>query len=346
VSVTPANRSAIVVLRGGTLCSVQDLGRHGLRHLGISQCGAMDPLALQQANLLLGNAPGAAGLELSLGPVQLRFTQDCRAALTGVDFGARLQTPDGRDHAVLSGHALQIPAGAVLSLARPAIAGARAYLAVAGGIDVAPVLGSRSTDLKAGFGGHAGRALQPGDTLPVGRAVSVGVPSHRGVRSLAPTHVLRALPGPDYDRFTHAAHSGFWLQPWRISAQSNRMGLRLNGTPLMQHSPASLLSAGVLPGDVQVPADGLPIVLGVDCQTTGGYPRIASVIQADLWQLAQLSPLTSVYFQPVTHEVAGDAMQRLADYLERLAERLTKEAIALRDASSWHPALSPGPARN
>ncbi len=319
-------RVTLKVLRGGTLCSVQDLGRHGLRHLGISQCGAMDPLALQQANLLLGNAPGAAGLELSLGPVQLLFSQATRIALTGVDFSARLQMPEGDDVAVLSGHALALPAGAVLSLPRPAIPGARGYLAVAGGFDTPPVLGSRSTDLKAGFGGHAGRALQAGDVLPLGSPQASGITGRRGVRSFAPTHVLRALPGPDYACFTAAAHTGFWLQPWRINAQSNRMGLRLNGSPLTLHGAVNLLSAGVLPGDVQVPPDGLPIVLGVDCQTTGGYPRIASVIQADLWQLAHLSPLTSVYFQPVTHAVAQDALERQTRYLARLARALENEA--------------------
>ncbi len=327
----PTQATAVIeVLRAGTLCSVQDLGRHGRRHLGISQCGAMDTLALQQANLLLGNDAGAAGLELSLGPVQLRFTQAVRIALTGVDFGARLQTPEGGDVAVLSGHALALPAGAVLSLPRPAIPGARGYLAVAGGIDVPLVLGSRSTDLKAGFGGHAGRVLQAGDVLPVGSTSLATVTDRRGVRGFAPTHVLRALPGPDYDRFTQAAHTGFWLQPWRINAQSNRMGLRLNGAPLALHSAVNLLSAGVLPGDVQVPPDGLPIVLGVDCQTTGGYPRIASVIQADLWQLAHLSPLTSVYFQPVTHAVAQAALERQTRYLTRLARALEEETAVGR----------------
>lgn len=338
--------ATIAVLRAGALCSVQDLGRHGRRHLGISQCGAMDTLALQQANLLLGNPPGAAGLELSLGPVQLLFPQTTWIALTGVDFGGRLQTPEGGDAAALSGHPLHIPAGAVLSLTRPALPGARGYLAVAGGIDVPRVLGSRSTDLKAGFGGHAGRALQAGDVLPVGLPASTPATERRGVRGIAPTHVLRALPGPDYERFTPASHTGFWRQPWRVNAQSNRMGLRLNGVPLALHSAVNLLSAGVLPGDVQVPADGLPIVLGVDCQTTGGYPRIASVIQADLWQLAQLSPLTSVYFQPVTHAVARDAMQRRMSYLLRLAERLDAEAIAHRHGHGRHPSQRSFPIDN
>ncbi len=149
------NLATLEVLRGGTLCSVQDLGRHGLRHLGISQCGAMDPLALQQANLLLGNAPGAAGLELSLGPVQLLFSQATRIALTGVDFAARLQTPDGDELAVLNGHPLPVQAGAVLSLPRPAIPGARGYLAVTGGIEVPVLLGLDTINLRVAADRHA-----------------------------------------------------------------------------------------------------------------------------------------------------------------------------------------------
>lgn len=318
------------VLRCGVLTSVQDLGRHGLRHLGVSQCGAMDALALQQANLLLGNLAGAAALEISVGPLQLRFHADSLIALGGVDFAARLELPTGIVLPVLAGHRTRLPAGSVLTLARPAIPGARCYLAVAGGIDVPVVMGSRSTDLKAGFGGWQGRVLEAGDLLPLGPAAMTLAQSPRGVRSLAPSHVLRALPGPDYDAFTATAHTQFWLQPWRISHQGNRMGLRLNGSPLSLRAPLSQPSAGVLPGDVQVPADGLPIVLANDCQTIGGYPRIASVIRADLWQLAHLPPLTSVYFQPVTHAIARAAEQRQARYLARLALAVQQDMEAAR----------------
>lgn len=328
-----APQPLLEVLRCGVLTSVQDLGRHGQRHLGISQCGALDPLALQQANLLLGNGPGAAGLEISVGPVQLRFHADAVIVLSGVDFAPTLEDGAGAASklAVLTGHRISIPAGSTLSLTRPAIPGARCYLAVAGGIDVPVVLGSRSTDLKAGFGGHAGRALEAGDLLPLGKAHPPVADGARGVRGLAPTHVLRALPGPDYEQFTAAAHTQFWMQPWRISHQSNRMGMRLNGPALQLRAaeqlraPLSLLSAGVLPGDVQVPADGLPIVLANDCQTIGGYPRIASVIHADQWQLAHLPPLTSVYFQPVTHAVARAAADRQTRYLARLAQVMQQE---------------------
>jgi len=320
---TQAN--AIEVLRCGVLTSIQDLGRHGLRHLGVSQCGALDTLALQQANLLVGNAEGAAGLEISVGPLQLHFHAPCMIVLGGVDFAARLETPSGLALPVLAGHRIGIPAGSLLTLTRPAIPGARAYLAVAGGIDVPLVLGSRSTDLKAGFGGWQGRALEAGDLLPVGQCAATLTGSPRGVRGLAPSHVLRALPGPDYELFSATSHTQFWLQPWRISHQSNRMGMRLNGPPLSLRAPLSLASAGVLPGDVQVPSDGLPIVLASDCQTIGGYPRIASVIQADLWQLAHLPPLTSVYFQPVTHAIARAAMERQTRYLARLAQAVRQD---------------------
>jgi biotin-dependent carboxylase-like uncharacterized protein len=327
----------IEVIRCGALTTVQDLGRFGLRHLGVSQCGVMDPLATQQANMLLGNAINAAVLEISVGPLVLHFTQASSLVLSGVDFEASLQTGTPRQELktpILPGHCVPIPAHATLTLARPAIPGTRCYLAIAGGINVPLVLGSRSTDLKSGFGGLKGRSLEAGDIIPVGPASSPQVNNRYGVRTLAPTHVLRALPGPDYEEFTPDSHAQFWMQPWRISHQSSRMGMRLNGKPLRLREPLELLSAGVLPGDVQVPPDGLPIILANDAQTIGGYPRIASVIQADLWQLAHMPALTSVYFQPVTHTVAQAAFQRQKLYLERLSQ-------SIRNQSKSHPYSKP-----
>ena len=314
----------IEVLRCGAFTSVQDLGRFGLRHLGVSQAGVLDPIATQQANLLLGNEPNAAVVELTVGPLQLAFHQDCSVVVTGVDFNTTISTgkASALQQALLPGQPVALKAGMQITLQRPMIPGSRAYVAVSGGVDVPVVLGSRSTDINAGFGGFHGRVLQTGDVLPIGRFFTPPQRIPYGVRPLAPSHVLRALPGPDYDAFTDDAHQRFWMQPWGISHQSNRMGMRLNGQSLKLTTPLSLLSAGVLPGDVQVPSDGLPIVLSNDAQTIGGYPRIASVIQADLWQLAHLPPLTSVYFQPVTHAVATQASERQSRYLERLAESL------------------------
>jgi len=314
----------IEVLRCGPFTTVQDLGRFGLRHLGVSQAGVLDPIATHQANLLLGNDPNAAVMELTAGPLQLAFHQDCTVVVTGVDFTTSISTGKAaaQQESLLPGQPVALKAGMQITLQRPTIPGTRAYVAVSGGIDVPVVLGSRSTDLKAGFGGLHGRALQAGDALAIGRFFTPPRQIPCGIRPLTPSHVLRALPGPNYDAFTPAAHKRFWMQPWGISHQSNRMGLRLNGQALTLNNPLSLLSAGVLPGDVQVPTSGLPIVLSNDAQTIGGYPRIASVIQADIWQLAHLPPLTSVYFQPVTHAVAAQARERQLRYLERLAASL------------------------
>ncbi len=314
----------IEVLRSGPMTTVQDLGRFGLRHLGVSQAGVLDPIALQQGNLILGNAQNAAVLEIGVGPLYLRFTSPSRVVLTGVDFAGTLTT--GTDTSsiqqVLPGHPVNIVAGSTLSLLRPAIAGAKGYLAVAGGIDVPLVLGSRSTDLNNRFGGLNGRALQAGDYIPLTTYTPSQQTADTLVRSFSPSHVLRALPGPDYDLFDDNAHQQFWLQPWGISHQSNRMGMRLKGKQLHLHHRVNLLSSGVLPGDVQVPEDGLPIILANDAQTIGGYPRIASVIQADLWQLAHMSPNTSVYFQPVSHAIAVEAKLQQSHYFERLGEQL------------------------
>lgn len=313
----------IEVLRSGAHTSVQDLGRFGLRHLGIGQSGALDPLATRQANLLLGNSEDCAVIELTIGPVHLLFHHDCHAVLTGTDFNATLHNAANDSTLTLPpGHVVHIPAGSKLMMRGPSVAGARAYLAVAGGIDVPMVLGSRSTDLNNAFGGYHGRTLQAGDVLAVGTATSALRSTFYGVRSFAPSYVLRALPGADHDTFSAVTHTRFWMQPWRISHHSNRMGLRLSGQQLNLDETPDIRSAGVLPGDVQLPPDGQPIVLSNDAQTIGGYPRIACVIQADLWQLAHLSPLASVYFQPVDQATATQARAAQARYFERLKEAL------------------------
>lgn len=311
----------IEVIRCGALTTIQDLGRHGLRHLGVSQSGALDPIALQQANLLLGNTPDAAVLEISVGPLVLRFEQDCAVAMSGSSFAASHSTLDAAAKTrLLPGHVAIIRSGETLTLSKPLVPGARCYLAFAGGIDVPVVMGSRSTDLNAGFGGLQGRAVQAGDQLSTGPASQQQVEASKGIRPLAPSHILRALPGPDYESFTTDSQILFWSQPWRISHQSNRMGLRLNGSALQLEERLELPSAGVLPGDVQVPPDGRPIVLANDAQTIGGYPRIASVIRADLWQLAHVPPGTSVYFVPVSLEEGIAARVRQELYLRRLRE--------------------------
>lgn len=195
------------------------------------------------------------------------------------------------------------------------------YLAVAGGGDVPMLMGSASTDIKAQIGGFEGRALQDGDTLPL-------LPSTRhfrearGVKQLLSGNRIRALSGPEYHEFSPAAQDNFWRMPWQLSPQSNRMGYRLQGQRLERTTDRELLSHGLLPGVVQVPHNGQPIVLMNDAQTTGGYPRIACVIEADMYHLAQLRLGEPIHFVQCTLEEALKSRREQAIYLEQLAWRL------------------------
>ncbi|MDM0045300.1 biotin-dependent carboxyltransferase family protein [Variovorax dokdonensis] len=320
----------IEIVKPGPLASVQDLGRHGHRQLGICPGGALDTLSLTVANRLVGNPDGAAGLELTLGNAEIRFHTPTRIALTGEAFGARLGTRDVR-----AGWSVPVEAGDVLRLQGQASGdrpGLRTWLAVAGGIDVEPMLGSRSTDLKAGFGGLEGRALRKGDRLPVGesrltdaqrarRAFGVRLPEDAPAEDDAT--VLRVMAGPESAQFTLASLKDLHAAPWRITPQSNRMGSRLSGPELKRkRGVGDMLSAGVIPGTVQVPPSGQPIILMGDSQTTGGYPRIAVVIRADLCKLAQ-APLGGLLrLQPVDAAAALAAWDAQQRYLSSVATGL------------------------
>ncbi|RXZ45334.1 biotin-dependent carboxyltransferase family protein [Crenobacter cavernae] len=296
------------ILRPGVQTTVQDLGRQGLRHLGIAVSGALDRPALRLANRLVGNPEGAAGLEIVIGPVVIRFHRAGFLALTGADFDGTLD-----DAPVRSGWRQGVSAGQVLTL-HGCRQGMRAYLAVDGGIDVPLVLGSRATDIKAGFGGHQGRALRAGDHLNQGEPVPLK--GRIGCRLPVWSPALRSIPGPEYDEFSPESRDIFWNSEWAVSPQSNRMGYRLQGEPLIREAGDDLLSHGVLPGVVQVPPNGQPIVLLADAQTTGGYPRIAVVIEADLWKLAQARPGARLRFACCTEADAVQALQQSRDELD------------------------------
>ena len=326
---------SLVVVKPGMLASVQDLGRHGHRQLGICPGGALDTLALTLANRLVGNADGAAGLELTMGRCEFRFESATRIALTGDDFGATL---DGM--ALWPNWSVPVAAGQTLRLdganVRSAKTGLRSWLAVAGGIDVAPVLGSRSTDLKAGFGGHGGRALKKGDRLPLGTSSLNDAQRARpafGLRApnwdIEGQHAsgsdaipLRVMLGPEYEQFTVAARELLWGEPWRITPQSNRMGSRLEGPSLLRKRAIDMLSAGVIPGTIQVPPSGQPIILMGDAQTTGGYPRIGVVIRADLWKLAQAPLNGRLRLVQVDAAAALAAWEAQQLYLRQVAQGL------------------------
>lgn len=302
------------ILRPGVQTSVQDRGRQGLRHLGIARSGALDMPALYRANCLVGNSPEAAGLEIVLGPVSLRLGRDAWLALSGADFHPEL---DGQP--IGTGWRTPAKAGQILTLTGCEY-GMRTYLAIDGGIVVPEALGACATDLQAGFGGFQGRALQAGDCLSLGAPHTLS--GQPGCRSPDWTPLLRALPGPDYASFSPSAQAAFWQRQWTVTPQGNRMGMRLRGTPLVRRHNMDLLSHAVFPGVVQAPPDGQPIILLADAQTTGGYPCLATVIQADLWKLAQARPGAHLHFVPCSAEDARAALARQVREGQRLRHAL------------------------
>jgi len=283
--------AAVEVLDPGLFTTVQDAGRSGYRRLGIAGAGALDATALELANRSVGNAAAAAGLELTLAGPTLRFLRPVRFALAGADLGAVLQRADLGDWPVPSGVPVLARPGNRLVF-RQRLAGCRAYLAFAGGIDVPRVLGSRSTDRLAGFGGLGGRPLAAGDRLGVGAAVGPPRDPHSTPppRADEETVRVRVVLGPQLEDFAESTLRRFCDTAWSVGSLSDRVGCRLQGEPLAHTGTGEIASEGMVPGSVQVPPDGLPIVMLADAPTTGGYPKVATVLHEDLPLLAQLVP--------------------------------------------------------
>ena len=296
-------------IRAGFLTSVQDLGRTGFREFGVSLGGALDTHALRVANLLAGNDESAAGLEITFGGLRLRFADDRIVVWCGGDFNARIGSTS-----VVAGHPALVRVGEEFSIESPAI-GCRAWLAISGGIDVPVVLGSRSGDLKAGFGGVKGRPVRDGEEFPVGNnpprakilidklggeKIGRWKPPHDWSSPARRTPTLRYIRGTDSGRFVESALQFFNNESFFVSPDSDRMGIRLDGPRLERSEEVDLLSEAVAPGTVQVPPSGKPILLLNDCQTIGGYPKIAHVITVDLPIAAQLCPGDRVRFTEVS----------------------------------------------
>lgn len=297
------------------LTTVQDLGRTGHRREGVCQGGAVDRFALRLANLLVGNPEDAPALEITLTGPELEFTQETWIACCG----ARFEGVDAlKPRRVAAGERIRF--GARLE-------GCRAYLAVAGGLEVPEELGGRGTHLAAGFGGHRGRALRDADVLTsAGSGRRVG--SHWSVDARLLPHytaspTVRVLAGTHAGLFSGALYE----TTFRVGAQSDRMGMRLEGPSLAASTPVQLVSSAVAPGTVQVPPDGKPIVLLADAQTLGGYPRAAHVITVDLPLLAQLAPGDCLRFAPVdlatAHEELRDLGRRLSLLRQGLAGKIS-----------------------
>jgi len=314
----------IEILSTGAVNSVQDLGRTGYLDAGVGRSGAMDAQALEIANLLVGNATDSAGIEVALFPFRLRFEADTVFALTGADCPAKLN-----DREVPCWWAMNAKVGDTLTVGLPR-PGARALLAFQGGVEAPLILGSRSTDLKSGFGGLEGRGLNRGDKLPLtdgsGKPLKMdggyGVdPS--GLRGLPASKddaiVLRVLPSAEYSAFTQEAISRFNETDWLITNDANRMGYRLSGPELSLTRRLELFSHGIMPGTVQVPPNGQPIIQLAEANTCGGYPKIANVIEADLWKLAQAPAGARLRFEITDRDTAVAALRQERAFMAELA---------------------------
>lgn len=308
---------SITVLKPGALSLLQDLGRYGYQRYGVLVGGAMDEWAHRVANVLVGNDENEATLEITLTGPSLRFDEPATVAVCGADLSPRVDGAGGT-HALPHGRPVTIAAGSQLRFGAR-VAGARAYLAVGGGFDVPLVMGSRSTYVRGGFGGLEGRALRSGDVLRVrkreavaraARAASENAASDRAaltlsvpatpvvmpVAQIAPVQAIRITAGRHWDVFTPQARRQLLDEEFRIGAQSDRMGYRLDGPELARARPIEMISESVTFGTIQVPPDGKPIILMADRQTTGGYPKIASVASVDLRLLAQMAAPAKLRF--------------------------------------------------
>jgi biotin-dependent carboxylase-like uncharacterized protein len=317
--------AALRVVAPGLMTTLQDLGRPGYQRLGVPISGALDHVSLRAANLLAGNAPGLGALEIFYqGPTLAVEADSVLIAVAGGQTPIDILSSDGsavrrlgawESARLVRGQALRI--GALTG-------SAVAYLAVEGGFDIAPVMGSQSTLTRGGIGGLEGRALREGDLLPLRQpAAAEREETMLPPLDLVPPKRIRIVLGPQDDHFTPAGLRTLLESPYTISRASDRMGMRLEG-PLLEHSAkgANIVSDGTAPGSIQVPGNGLPIVLLADRQTTGGYPKIATVISADLPALGRLTPGAKLSFSAIDIAAAESAARRLAADIAAMATQI------------------------
>lgn len=338
----PDRARRLTILSPGALSTVQDLGRPGLMRLGVTPGGALDRRALILGNRLLGNDPGAAAIECAMAGPAIRFDAPALIAITGADLGPRL---NGEELPLWEPVAVE--PGDLLTFIHPVRRGSglRSFVCIDGGIAIAPVMGSRSTDLFGRIGGIGGKALAAGDALPLGDPA----PDHEAVlrrRLVIPAPrpndglPFRAVLGPQDDRFTDGGIETFFSAPFAVTPRSDRMGLRLAGEPVTHSRGADTISEGIAAGAVQVPGDGQPIVLLPARQTVGGYPKIATVIGADLDRLGQLAPGDSLHFERIDPAAARAATLASRAQLGPDSVRELPRSVVLRpglraETSGW-----------
>lgn len=312
-------RKICEVKKPGLATSVQDMGRTGYQQYGVVTAGAMDSFALQVGNLLVGNSRNSASLEIALMGPELEVMEDTVIAVTGADLSATL---DGRP--LPTWKSVLVNKGQVLSFGKP-INGGYAYISFAGSIDVPEIMGSKSTYTKASLGGFKGRNLQKGDFLEAGSPASpLSLLKGRGIAGMTKPDYhskrkIRVVAGPDCEYFSKDSMDAFFDSVYTLTAQSDRMGYRLEGPAVSHIEHADILSDAILPGTIQVPSDGQPIILLADRQTTGGYARIATVATVDL-------PM-------VTQKVAGDELQFEEVSLSEAQKLYVEQEIFLRKLS-------------
>jgi biotin-dependent carboxylase-like uncharacterized protein len=317
------------ILKPGLLTTVQDLGRYGHQASGVPVAGPMDAFSHRLANQLAGNDAGAATLEITLIGPDLIVDADTTIAITGAQFEVTCD-----DRPVIAGESFAVSKGQRVRFGR-IVEGARAYLAVAGGVQTAPVLGSRATHLVSHMGGVNGRALVAGDRVPIADGVQGG-PVRKSSGLTLPSMgraLLRVMPGPQAGWFQADALKTISGVSFRISPQSNRMGYRLQGPPLVRQREGELISEPLGIGAIQVPSAGEPILLMADRQTAGGYPKIGYVISADLPLAGQLAPGDFIEFHVCSQQEAVAALISRERQLLRFADLRAPSAVEGKDAS-------------
>ena len=322
----------IEILSATALATVQDLGRIGSLGYGVGTSGAMDSLAVATGNILLGNADDAAAIEIPVFPFEVRLLEDCAFAVTGAACASSLDGIGFPPNWVMQGFK-----GQTLTIDHP-VSGCRAYLCLAGGVDVPVVLNSRSTQLRGEFGGFQGRALQQGDQLNAAAPGLMTGPVDFGV--LSPAHALplsidgvpamRVLPAAEYKAFTADSRDSFWRDDWKITSQSNRYGFRLEGTPILPEQAMEIRSHGIVPGVIQVPHGGQPIIQMRDAQPSGGYPKFGTVIEADLWRLGQAAIGSRIRFIECSYDQALDALEQNQAYLAEVRRLVALQGLTRR----------------
>lgn len=307
----------IKIISPGFYTTIQDLGRTGYQKFGMSQSGAMDWFSLELANILVGNKRGEACLEVTFIGPEIAFEIDSQIAISGADISPKLN-----DKPITLNKSFSVSAGDTLRFGTLKC-GCRAYISFAGGLQVSTVMGSKSTYAKAALGGNKGRALKEGNEIPL---IEVNAENNEGFsfEGIPPLlnrnwYEIHIVPGPEVDHFSWKGLETFLNSTFQISAESDRMGYRLTGAQIEKSKTVEMLSSGIANGTIQVPANGQPIVLLSERQTTGGYPRIANVITADLPLLGQLKPDDSIKFVEVNNENAVERLQEKMNLLDEIS---------------------------